>query len=106
MQSLKENQLVVSKWQEFGEFWSEHSKVSKLCTLIGAFCAKYITFDLESTKELSFIALKNHEKFEEKLTYGLENDMRNLANLHQNTWKCQNWDFDDILLSKVENLWD
>ena len=40
------------------------------CTLIGPFCAKYTTFDL---------------KFEEKLTRGLENDMRNLANFHQNT---------------------
>ena len=31
-------------------------------------------------------------------------DMRNLANFHQSTRKCQNWDFDGILLSKVENL--
>ena len=28
-----------------------------------------------------------------KLTCGLENDTRNLANFHQNTWKCQNWYF-------------
>ena len=31
------------------------------------------------------MTLKSHENFEEKLTYGLENDMRNLANFHQNT---------------------
>ena len=31
--------------------------------------------------------------------------MRNLANFHQSTWKSQNWDFDGILLSKVENVW-
>ena len=49
--------------------------------------------------------LKSHAKFEEKLTCGLENDMRNLANFHQNTWKCQNWYFHGILLSKVENVW-
>ena len=30
---------------------------------------------------------------------------RNLANFHQSTWKCQNWDFDGILLSKVEKIW-
>ena len=29
--------------------------------------------------------------------------MRNLANFDQNTCKCQNWDFDRILLSKIEN---
>ena len=41
----------------------------------------------------------------EKLTCGLENDKRNLANFHQNTWKCQNWYFHGILLSKVQNAW-
>ena len=32
-----------------------------------------------------------------------KNDMRNLANFDQSTWKCQNWkDFDGIFLLKVE----
>ena len=31
--------------------------------------------------------------FEEKLTCGLEIDMRNLANFHQSTPNSQNWDF-------------
>ena len=47
--------------------------------------------------------LESDKKFEEKLTGGLE--MRNLANFHQSTWKSLNWDFDRILLSKVENIW-
>ena len=51
------------------------------------------------------MTLNSHAKFEEKLTCGLENDMRNLANFHQNTWKCQNWYFHGILLFKVENAW-
>ena len=46
---------------------------------------------------------KSDAKFEQKLTCGLENDMRNLANFHQRTRKSKNWDFDGILLSKVEN---
>ena len=33
----------------------------------------------------------------------MENDMKNLANFHQNIWKCQNWDFDWILVSKIED---
>ena len=45
------------------------------------------------------------EKFEEELTCGFQNNIRNLANFHQSTLKCQNWDFDWILLSKVENSW-
>ena len=51
------------------------------------------------------MTLKSDAKFEEKLPCCLENDMRNFANFHQSTWKCQNWNFDKILLSKVENVW-
>ena len=43
-------------------------------------------------------------KFEEKLTCGVENDMRNLANFHQSIQKPQNSEFDGILLSKVEHV--
>ena len=50
------------------------------------------------------MTLKNDAKFEEKLTCSLENDMRNLANFHLSTQKCQNWDSDGILLPKVENV--
>ena len=49
------------------------------------------------------MTLKCHAKFEEKLTCGLEIGMMNLANFYQNTLKCQNWEFDGILLSKDEN---
>ena len=68
-------------------------------------CAKKITFDLKKSEELSFLTLKRDAKFEEKLTCGLQNDMRNLPNFHQSTQKSQNWDFDEILLLKVENVW-
>ena len=68
-------------------------------------CAKYLMFDLKNTEELSFMTLKSDAKFEEKLTCGLENDLRNLANCYQSAWKSQNWDFDGILLSKVQNAW-
>ena len=51
------------------------------------------------------MALNIDAKFEGKLTFAFKNDMRNLRNFHQSTWKSQNWDFDGILLSKVENVW-
>ena len=50
------------------------------------------------------MTLKSDAKFEKKLTCGLENDMRNLANFLKSIGKCQNWDFDGILLSKGENV--
>ena len=40
--------LLFQKWQEFDELWSEHSKVSKIGTLIRPFRVKYITFHLKN----------------------------------------------------------
>ena len=51
------------------------------------------------------MTLKSHAKLEEKMTCGLENDMRNLANFRQSTRKSQNWDLYWVLLSKVENVY-
>ena len=34
---LKKTDLFFQKWQKFGEFWSEHSKVPKIWTSIGPF---------------------------------------------------------------------
>ena len=50
------------------------------------------------------MTLQNDAKFEEKLSCGFENKIRNLANFHQSTCKSQNRDFDGTLLSKVENI--
>ena len=49
------------------------------------------------------MTLKSDVKFEEKLICYLENGMTNLADFHQSTRKCQHWNFDGILLCKVEN---
>ena len=81
--------LLLAKWQEFGEIWPKHSKVSKIYTFIYSYCAKYLMFDLKIPWKLSFITLKSDAKFEEKLTCGVENDLRNMANFHQSTLKCQ-----------------
>ena len=35
------------------------------------------------------MTIESDGKFEEKLTCGLENNMRNLANFHQSTWKLE-----------------
>ena len=50
------------------------------------------------------MTFKSDAKYEEKLTCCLENDMGNVANFHQSTRKCQNWNSDGIILPKVENL--
>ena len=43
------------------------------------------------------MALKIDRKFEEKLTCAIKNDMKNIKNFHQSSWKCQNCDFDGIV---------
>ena len=50
------------------------------------------------------MTLKSDAKFKEKLTCFSEYDMRNLAKFHQSSRKCQNWNFDGIILTKVENV--
>ena len=50
------------------------------------------------------MVLKIDATLDQKLTRTFKNDIRNSRNFHQNTGKSKNWDFDGILLSKVENL--
>ena len=50
--------------------------------------------------ELSFMTLKSDSKLVEKLTCGLENDIRNMAHFHPSTWKSENWNFDRIDLTQ------
>ena len=40
--------MSVQNWLEkFDEFWPEHSKIPKICTLMGCFWRKYIMFELK-----------------------------------------------------------
>ena len=83
----------VQNWHaEFNEFWPKHSKIWKIYTLMCCFWPKYIMFELKKYRGFMF---------EGKLTCTSKNNIRNLANFHQSTWKSQNWDFDAILLSKM-----
>ena len=50
----RKTDLLFQKWQEFGEFWPEHSKVSQICTLIRCYCAKYLMFDLKKYRGVTF----------------------------------------------------
>ena len=91
--------FLFQNWhEELDEMWSEHFN--------GLFLVKvYNAWAKKSAEELSFMTMESDAKYEKKLTCGLENDMRNSENFHQSIQKSQNWDFDRILLSKVENAW-
>ena len=75
--------LSFQNWhKEFDKFWPEHSKVSKICTLIGSFWTKYVVFELKKYKGVMFGGTEDWCKY----------------------WS-QYWDFEGILLFKVENVW-
>ena len=47
----REIDMSFQNWyEEFDEFWLEHSKVSKICTLTGSFWPKYIIFELRKVQ--------------------------------------------------------
>ena len=47
--------LSVQNWhEEFDELWSEHLKISKICTLMGSFWPKYIMFELKKYRGVMF----------------------------------------------------
>ena len=48
--------------KEFGKFWPEHSKISKIFTLMGFFRAKYILFKLKKYKGIIFHETKEGYK--------------------------------------------
>ena len=50
------------------------------------------------------MTLKSDPHFEEKLTFCLKNDMRNLMNFNLGSGKSENLHFDGIFLSKVCNV--
>ena len=47
--------LLFQNWhKEFGKFWPQHSKVSKIFTLRDSFWANYIFFELKKYREVIF----------------------------------------------------
>ena len=61
-----------------------HVKFHQICTWIGPFFLKVYKISAKKVHR-SCLMTKFEEKFEEKLTCGLENSMRNLANFQQST---------------------
>ena len=84
--------LSFQNWhKEFDKFWPEHSKVSKIFTLIGSFWAKYILFELKKYRAVIFPETEERYTIWRgidfviwKLTY-----IRNLTNFDTSTWKSQ-----------------
>ena len=59
----RKTDLWFGKWQEFGKFTLEHSKVSKLELWWDAFVQSRICMSLKFTEELCVMTMKNDAKF-------------------------------------------
>ena len=106
IQKLKRNWLVILKLtQGTSQILTRALKSKKTFVLIGSLWPKYLLFELQKYRGVIFHDTEDLYPFWRKLTCSLKKDLRNLANSHQSTCKCQNLDFDEILLSKVEKLW-
>ena len=99
--------MWFGKWyEEFGKFSSEHSKISKICTLMSCIWPKYKVFELKSTEEICLMSLNIDAKFGRKLTCAFKNDMRNFGKFSpEHIRKSKNLVIYWVLLFKVENIW-
>ena len=102
MQNLKRNWLVQNWHEEFNKFWPKHSKISKICTLMGCFWPKYIMLQLRKYKKVMFDGTLDWRKiFEGKLICCFKND-KNLVDFDPNTQKSQKFALWYVLSC---NLW-
>ena len=88
--------------RNFYKFWPGHSKVSKICTSMDSFWAKYIIFELKKYRGFMFHHIEDWCKFEEKLTCGLENDIEEFGRFlpgHLNVSKLGLW-WNTVIQSK------
>ena len=80
--------MSFQNWhKKFDDVWPKHLIVSKICPLMSSFSPKYIMFERKKYRGVIFHETSEWCKIWQKTDCGLENDMRNLANFHQSTWK-------------------
>ena len=106
MQSLKKNWLLVPKmtWRTWWTLmWAVASL--KICTLM---CYLSIAYKVSAKKvhQSYLMALKSDPNFEEKLTFCLKNDVRNLVNFNASSGKSENLHFHGLCLLKACNVWN
>ena len=100
-------ELPVQNWhEEFNKFLPEHSKISKICTLMGCFWPKYIMLELRKYRGFMFDGTEYWCKIWRKTDLHFQKWYEQFSKFSPNhVQKCKNWDFYGILLSKVENVW-
>ena len=105
--NLRGIDLSVQNWhEEFGEFWPEHSKTSNICILMCYFWPKHIMFELKKYRVVMFDGTEHWCKIWRKTDLCFQKWHEEFSKFSpEHVRKSKNWDFDEILLSKVEIVW-
>ena len=99
--------LPFQNWrEEFDKFWPEHSKVQKICTLIGSFRKKYIMFELKKVQ-------RSYVSWHWRMMQNLKRNWHVVLKLTWVIWRISTWPleslknlhFNGLLLNKVYNVW-
>ena len=98
--------LSFQNWhKEFDKFWPEHWKISKICTLIGCFCPKYIMFELKKYRGVMFDGTKYWCKIWWKSELCFQKSHEEFSKFStEPVRQSKNWEFYWVLLSKIENV--
>ena len=95
--------LSFQNWhKEFDKFWPEHSKVSKIFTLMGSFWAKYILFELKKYRGVIFHGIEQWCKIWRKTDLLLRKSHEEFCKFSPELSKVSKL---ELCLSKVENVW-
>ena len=81
------------------------TQVSKSYTLIGHFCAKYITLDQKKYRGVMFHYTEESCKIWRKPDFWFGKWHEEFGKFSSEHLKVSNWYFQRILLYKVENIW-
>ena len=99
-------QFKIDIYEEFDKFWPKHSKISKICTLMGCFWPKYIMFDLNKYRVVMFHDTEFWCKIWRKIDLCFQKWHEEFGKFSpKHVWKSKNWEFHWVLWSKVENVW-
>ena len=95
---------VQNGHDKFDESCSCHLKILNIFTLIGCLWPKDM-FELKNYRGVMFDGTEYWCKIWSKTDLWFQKWDEEFQKFSPGTWKSQNWDFDWILLSKVENVW-
>ena len=88
--------LSFQNWHEdVDEFWPGHSKISKVCTLMGCLWPKNIMFDLKKYRGVMFGSTEYWCNIWRKTDLCFQKWHEEFSKFSpEHVWKSKNWDFD------------